>query len=136
MQFTGRVTADAEVKTVKSDRTVTNFTVVLNKRWKDKEGNMQEKSAFIDCAYWINSGVGEFLKKGTIVEISGWMDVRAWTNKDGEAKANLTCTVDTIRLFGGAETKGGKAAKGSTSKPDARKPENVTSLVEEDDLPF
>ena len=54
MQFTGRVTSDAEVRTVKNDRKVTGFTVAVNKRWKDKSGEKHEKTVYVDCAYWIN----------------------------------------------------------------------------------
>jgi len=137
MLFTGRVTAEAEVREVKNGKKVTNFTVALNKRWKDKEGETHEKTAFVDCAYWVNSGVADYLTKGTIVEISGWMEARAWVSGNRDAKANLTCTVETIKLFGNP---GGKADTKeritSAKKADAPKTDSVPAGVEEDDLPF
>lgn len=137
MLFTGRVTGDAEVREVKNGKKVTNFTVALNKRWKDKEGETHEKTAFVDCAYWVNAGVADYLTKGTIVEITGWMEARAWVAGNGEAKANLTCSVETIKLFGNSnpakETKPNKAKERQTT---AIKPAVVPADVEEDDLPF
>jgi single-strand DNA-binding protein len=137
MLFTGRVTADAEVREVKNNKKVTNFTVALNKRWKDKEGETHEKVAFVDCAYWTNSGVAEFLTKGVIVEITGWMEARAWANGNGEAKANLTCSVENIKLFGIPSGKpNGMESRPKENTPKGKQPEKASAGTGEDDLPF
>ena len=81
MVLIGRVTKDAVVTTLKEDRTVTNFTVALNDRYKPKG---QEKSVsvktFIDCAYWISPVIEERLTKGSLVEITGKLKVSAYIN--------------------------------------------------------
>lgn len=100
MQFTARLTTDPEIRTVKNDRKVTRFTVAVNKRWKSKNGEKHEKTNFIECAYWVNSGVAEYLKKGTVVDITGWVDAQAWMNRDCDAKAGLRCDVETLKLYG------------------------------------
>lgn len=137
MLFTARLTGDAEVREVKNGKKVTNFTVALNKRWKDKEGEAHEKTAFVDCAYWVNAGVAEFLSKGTIVEINGWIETRAWVAGNGDAKANLTCTVETLKLFSNPTAKTEpKANKPKEKQNDTPKGKVVPADVEEDDLPF
>ncbi|NHA03317.1 single-stranded DNA-binding protein [Mucilaginibacter sp. HC2] len=117
MLFTGRLTANAKVNAVKGDKQVINFTVAINQRWKNKAGEKKEKTAFVDCAYWRNSGVAEYLAKGTVVEISGWMEAQAYESQKDGLKAGLTCTCDTIKLFSSAakaepaaDAKGKKAA--------------------------
>ena len=45
MLFTGRLTANAEVKAVKNDKQVINFTVAINQKWKNKQGEKKEKTA-------------------------------------------------------------------------------------------
>jgi single-strand DNA-binding protein len=128
MLFTGRLTANAAVTNLKGDKKVTNFTVALNQRFKTKAGEKKERTAFVDCAYWINSGLAEYLTKGAIVEISGWVDAESWTDKKGEAHARLTCNADNIKLFS------------STPKAtaEAPKPEKVeaSASADDDDLPF
>ncbi|WEA01769.1 single-stranded DNA-binding protein [Mucilaginibacter sp. SJ] len=138
MLFTGRITADAEVRTVKGDRTVTSFTVAVNKRFKNKAGEKQEKVSFIRCAYWINSGLAEYLTKGTIVEINGWMEAEAWKGNDGELHANLTCSVDNVKLFGGNNAKPAETEKNAKAKTKEKaKPAAVAAGGEDDDdLPF
>jgi len=135
MLFTGRLTANAEVRTVKNDKTVTNFTVALNKRYKTKSGEKQEKTAFIDCAYWVNAGLAEYLTKGAIVEISGWMEAQAWVNKNNEAQARLICSCDTIKLFSSPAKAEEQAEATNTAKAKAKQSAG-TAGADDDDLPF
>jgi single-strand DNA-binding protein len=132
MLFTGRLTADAEVQIVKGDKKVTKFNVALNKRYKDKQGNKQEKTAYVRCAYWVNAGLADYLKKGAIVEISGWMEAEAWTDREGNIQANLACNVDTIKLFGGTV----KSAEQPAAKENGKQKAAVAAGADEDDLPF
>jgi single-strand DNA-binding protein len=127
MLFTGRLTADAEVNTVKGDRSVTNFTVALNQRYKTKAGEKKEKSVFVDCTYWLNPKFAPYLKKGAIVEISGWVEAQAYQNKKEEIRGRLNYTVNDINLFSTA----GKTV--STTADTAKKEASASSA---DDLPF
>ncbi len=130
MLFTGRLTAKAEVNAVKGDKQVINFTVAINQRWKNKAGEKKEKTAFVDCAYWRNSGIAEYLTKGAVVEISGWMEAQGYQSKKDGIRARLTCTCDTIKLFSltarNEQEAGNKAVAGVATG----------AGVDEDDLPF
>jgi len=100
MLFTGRLTADAEVKELKNDKKVTNFVVALNTKFKTKVGDKKEKTAFVDCSYWVNPGLAIYLTKGAVVEVNGWVKAEAYlSNKDQTAKSRLVCSVDKIKLF-------------------------------------
>ncbi len=129
MLFTGRLTANAAVNAVKGDKQVINFTVAINQRWKNKAGEKKEKTAFVDCAYWRNSGIAEYLTKGAVVEISGWMEAQGYQSKKDGIRARLTCTCDTIKLF----------SLMAKSQPKAEKQETApytTGAGADDDLPF
>ncbi|HZY37397.1 MAG TPA: single-stranded DNA-binding protein [Mucilaginibacter sp.] len=128
MYFTGRLTADAAVRNVKGDWKVTGFNVAINDRFKTKDGEKREITTYVECSYWVNPGLAEYLKKGVIVEISGRVEAHAWKNKDGEAQANLTCNVSTIKLLGKSNTN-------RLERQDTKS--KVTSTGgDEDDLPF
>ncbi|TSJ40919.1 single-stranded DNA-binding protein [Mucilaginibacter corticis] len=99
MLFSGRLTADAAVRNVKGDRKVTGFNVAINDRFKTKEGEKREITTFVECSYWVNPGLAEYLKKGTIVEISGRVEAKPWISKDAEAMASLVCNVGTVKLL-------------------------------------
>ena len=122
------MTADAEVRNVKGDKKVTGFTVAINDRFKTKDGEKREITTYVECSYWVNPGLAEYLRKGTIVEIFGRMEARAWVNKVGEAQANLACNVGTIKLLG----------SGSGSKLERQDTRSTvkTTGTDGDDLPF
>jgi len=132
MLFTGRLTANAEVKAVKNDKQVINFTVAINQKWKNKQGEKKEKTAYVDCAYWRNSGIAEYLTKGAVVEISGWMEAQGYQSKSDGIKARLICTCDTIKLF---------SLTAKSEQPEKAKEMKAVSTgagnqPDDDDLPF
>lgn len=128
MYFTGRLTADAAVRNVKGDRKVTGFNVAINDRFKTKDGEKREITTFVECSYWVNPGLAEYLKKGVIVEIIGRMEARAWMNKEGEPQAGLACNVTTVKLLGRSNTN-------RLERQDTRSKVTTTG-IDEDDLPF
>ncbi|RQP14330.1 MAG: single-stranded DNA-binding protein [Parapedobacter sp.] len=89
MNITGRLTRDAEVRTTSNNRQVVNFSVAVNDGYRNKQGERVEQTTYFDCAYWITPNVARLLTKGTLVELTGRVSTRAWTGKDGEAKAGL-----------------------------------------------
>ena len=133
MLFTGRITADAQTRTVSGDKQVTNFTVALNQRYKTKAGEKKEKTAFINCSYWVNPGLAVYLTKGAIVEISGWVEAQTWENREGKVQADLVCSVDNVKLFGSTAAKTEEPAK---DKRTNKKTSVAAGGGDDDDLPF
>jgi single-strand DNA-binding protein len=105
MEIVGRLTADAKVSTLKDKRQVVNFSIAINDSYKPKDNEQPVKvTNYVNCSYWINPAIGEYLKKGSLVELSGRIGVNAWTNAEGEAKASLTFHVNNLKLHGGVTT--------------------------------
>jgi single-strand DNA-binding protein len=120
----GRLTADAKVNKVGDERTVVNFTIAINESYRPKGGgDVKKQTKYVDCSYWINVGIAEYLKKGSIVELSGIVSARAWKNMDGEPVAGLNFHVNSIKLHGG-------------SKKDESTVEKPANKISKDDLPF
>jgi single-strand DNA-binding protein len=126
MELTGRLTADAKLSILKDDRKVVNFSIAINDSYKPKASEVAMKvTTFFNCSYWKNPGIAEYLKKGTLVELSGRISVNTWKNADGEAKASLNFHVNSIKLHG----KTGAIAKENI-------PASVQITQPVDDLPF
>lgn len=102
MQITGRVTADAEVRTTNSGKKVVGFNVALNRTYVSK-GERKTETKFFECSYWRSEGIAAYLKKGTLVELSGDVDARAFVTRNGEAACALTLRVDNIVLHGSSK---------------------------------
>lgn len=71
MELTGRLTGDAKVNTIKDERKVVNFSIVINDRYKPKDGEVKEIATFINCAYWMKPRIAPYLTKGSLVELYG-----------------------------------------------------------------
>jgi single-strand DNA-binding protein len=139
MEITGRVTADAVVRTLSGEKQVVNFSVAVNDSYKPKDGERVTHTEFFDCSYWIGMGIAQYLTKGSIVELSGRLSTRAWINGEGEAKAGLNFHTSKITLHGGGAT---------ADKPNAKQPVKAETAAmevtgaqvspddEHDDLPF
>jgi single-strand DNA-binding protein len=132
----GRVTADAKVTTLTDERQVTNFSIAINDSYKTKEGGPVKLTTFINCSYWVNPAVASYLKKGTLVELTGRLGVNAYNDLKGEAKATITLHVNNIKLHGGTKMETSQSAPQAIGKKNriAKTAEEITEPI--DDLPF
>ncbi len=98
----GNITNDCEIRKT-NDKSVINFTVAVNEKFLDKQGNKVNNAMFFDCSYWRKDGsslkVADFLKKGVQVFVSGSPDINLYINKQGQAAGNLRITVDALELL-------------------------------------
>jgi single-strand DNA-binding protein len=140
MEITGRLTADAVVRTVKGDKKVVGFTVAVNDRFM-VDGERREVSTFFDCGYFRSEKVAEFLKKGNVVQVFGRVGINAYMGNDGQPRAGLNFHVSDIKLFGASAASVAKS-NGSVVAAEVL-PEKVPSALASttgnagnDDLPF
>jgi len=129
--LTGRLTADAKVSVVNGDKKVVNFSIAMNDNYRSN-GETVRTTTYVDCAYWINAGVGEYLKKGLLVTVHGRLGSRAWVDKDGNAHSVITMHTSQIKFLGGANS---EAAEKPADKA-GQKQGATAGGGEDDDLPF
>src|SRR5690349_13145261 len=139
MQIIGNLGKDCVVNTV-NGKNVINFTVAHTEKYKDSQGNQQEKTTWVDCAYWTDrTAVAQYLTKGKQVYVEGQPEARSFQRNDGTPGSSLSLRVREIQLLGGRGDSGGgtgsfqpnTAAASSGSVPS---PSDITEPV--DDLPF
>lgn len=100
MEITGRLTRDAVVAKTAKDREVVNFSIAVNDTYKAKGSAEAVKIVtYIDCSYWLSSGVAQWLKKGAMVELYGRVGVNAYLNSEGKAAASLTFHTSNIKIL-------------------------------------
>ena len=141
MQVIGRLGKDCVVNTV-NGKNVINFTLAHSEKYKDSQGNMQEKTTWVDCAYWTDrTAVAPYLQKGTQVYAEGQPEARSFQRNDGTPGASLSLRVREVQLLGSKSDNAGGgsyqqpvaagAAAGNSNSPS---PNEITEPV--DDLPF
>jgi single-strand DNA-binding protein len=104
MEITGRLVADATVRTTNNDKEVTGFRVAINRRYKSN-GEQKEETTFVDCAYWRSAKIAPYLTKGLLVQLYGHMTAQPWVSRDGEPMASLNFHTNEITLLGASTQK-------------------------------
>jgi len=99
MTITGRLTNDAVVNVLKDGRKVVNFSLAINDSYKPKGGERQKVTTYCNGSYWISEKVAQYLKKGTLLELTGRIYVKPYVSKDGTANASLNCHVSNIKFL-------------------------------------
>lgn len=100
----GNLTRDPECRTMQNGNKVANITVATNEQWKDKvSGERKEKSEFHRVVIFGNlADIAEkYLKKGSKIYVSGSLQTRKWTDKDGVEKYS---TEVVLQGYGGELT--------------------------------
>jgi len=133
MNIIGRLTRDAQISTLPSDKQVVNFSVAVNESYRNKQGERMEHTEYFNCAYWLSTNVAKVLTKGTLVELTGRVSARAWIGGDGEAHAALNFHTSNIKLHGGGR-RNETTAGDNTNTPVP--PANNNNGKDKDDLPF
>ena len=137
MQVIGNLGKDCVVNTV-NGKNVINFTVAHTEKYRDSQGNNQEKTTWVDCAYWTDrTAIAPYLQKGTQVFVEGAPEVRSFTRNDGTAGASLSLRVREVQLLGrkGEGAGGGGYQDSAPARQQDSQPAGVVDDVA-DDLPF
>jgi single-strand DNA-binding protein len=138
MQVIGNLGKDCVVNTV-NGKNVINFTVAHTEKYKDSQGTSQEKTTWVDCAYWTDrTSLSPYLTKGKQVFVEGTPEVRSFTRQDGTGGASLSLRVREVQLLGGrSEGLGGASYNNSASATSQSSVPSANDITEPiDDLPF
>ncbi len=120
----GRLTRDPELRRTGSGIAVTSFSLAVDRDFAPKDGGERETD-FIDCVAWRQTGefVSKYFAKGRMAVVSGRLQIRSWTDKDGNKRRTAEVVADNV-YFGDSKRDeqhtGGynaSAAPGSYSAP-------------------
>jgi single-strand DNA-binding protein len=145
LQVIGNLGGDCIQKEI-NGKTVINFNVAHSEKYKDAQGNLVEKTIWVNCAYWTDrTAIAQYLTKGKTVYAEGTPEADAYTNKEGQLSSTLRMRVMNIQLLGGNDAPGSNQGNvtnaGSTARPvvktemPASQSSNNSAAVD-DDLPF
>ena len=106
----GNLGKDPEVKYTPSGMAVARFTLATNERFKDKEGNWQDRTEWHNLVAFQRTAeiAGEYLKKGRKVYIEGRLHSDSWDDKEtGQKKYRTEIIINDLVLLGGGQREGG-----------------------------
>ena len=136
----GRLTRDPELRRTGSGVAVASFTLAVD---RDFGGNGNERETdFIDCVAWRQTGefVSKYFAKGSMAVVSGRLQIRNWTDKEGNKRRTAEVVADNV-YFGESKRNADDAAAaapsyGTYSAPSA--PASDFAMLDDNDaqLPF
>ncbi len=100
--FIGNVGQAPEVKYTTTQVARVNFSVAVNKKWSDSQGNPMEKTTWVPCIAWGKTAelIGQYLKKGDPIHIEAEFDINEWTDTDGVKKKTPQFIVQDVIFLG------------------------------------
>ena len=112
----GRLTRDPELRRTGSGIAVASFTVAVDRDFGGRDGGEKETD-FIDCVAWRQTGefVSKYFTKGRMIVVSGRLQIRSWTDKDGNKRRTAEVVADNC-YFGDSkrDNDGGSSYGGNT----------------------
>lgn len=93
----GRLTRDPELRRTGSGVAVTSFSLAVERDFAAKDGGEKETD-FIDCVAWRQTGefVSKYFAKGRMAVVSGRLQVRSYTDKDGNKRRTAEIVADNV----------------------------------------
>ena len=112
----GRLVRDPELRRTGSGVAVTSFTLAVDRDFGKNE-NGERETDFIDCVAWRQTGefVSKYFTKGSMIVVSGRLQIRGWTDKDGNKRRTAEVVADNV-YFGESKrsSEGGSSYNGNS----------------------
>ena len=113
----GRLTRDPELRRTGSGIAVASFSLAVDRDFGKNE-NGERETDFIDCVAWRQTGefVSKYFTKGRMAVVSGRLQIRSWTDKDGNKRRTAEVVADNV-YFGDSkrDNDGGNSSYGGNA---------------------
>lgn len=128
---------DPELRRTNVGDPVTSFTVAVDRDFINKTSNEKETD-FIDCVAWKQTAefVEKYFSKGRMAIVSGRLQIRNWTDKDGNKRRTAEIVADHVYFGDSKQTDSGYSAPANTAPTAA--PAHDFEMLDDDgaQLPF
>ena len=93
----GRLTRDPELRYTQSQTPVASFTLAVDRDFGSRDGG-EKQTDFIDCVAWRSTAefVSKYFQKGSMAVVSGRLQIRDWTDREGGKRRSAEVVVDNI----------------------------------------
>lgn len=147
----GNLGKDPEVRSMQSGDKVCNLSIATSERWKDRNGERQERTEWHRVVIFSQPLVNlseQYLRKGSKIYIEGQLETRKWTDQNGVEKYSTEVVLRPFKseltmldgrgdnAGGGASMGGGFQDNGFDSGPSEPTSAPAPADELEDEIPF
>lgn len=132
----GRLTRDPELRRTQNGTAVTSFSIAVDRDFKNKDTG-EKSTDFIDIVAWRQTAefVCDYFSKGRMAVVEGRLQIRDWTDKDGNKRRSAEVLADNI-YFGDSKRDGDAAGGSYTGGQTAQSGEFMEIDEDDGELPF
>ena len=114
----GRLTRDPELRHTQTGTAVASFTLAVDRDFKDRQSG-EKATDFIDVVAWKHTGefVSRYFTKGRMAVVEGRLQMREWTDKDGNKRRSADVVADNV-YFGDSKKEDSESGGNSGYRPD------------------
>ena len=107
----GRLTRDPELRYTQSQIPVASFSLAVDRDYGGRDGG-ERQTDFIDIVAWRQTAefVSKYFTKGNLVAVSGRLQIRDWTDRDGNKRRSAEVVADNV-YFGESKRRDGDAPR-------------------------
>ncbi len=141
-QFIGRLGKDPEIRYMQDNTAIANISIAVGRSWKDKNsGEKKQETEWVRVSAFgrLAEIIGEYLRKGSQVFISGRMRTRKWQDKEGNERYTTEVIAEQLQMLGdpknGGEGGGQRSAPAQQSRATGQQSQPA-SIDFDDDIPF
>lgn len=109
----GNLGGDPELRYTANGTPVANFNVAVNRRWAKEDGSQAEETTWFRVSAWnkLAEVCNQYLRKGRQVMVVGRVSASAYKAADGQPRASLDVTANSVKFLGGARGEDGAFAE-------------------------
>ena len=133
VQVIGNLGRDPEMRYTANGRAVANFSVAVNRKWTDQDGQTHEDTEWVRVSCWEKTAenVAQYLGKGSLVYVEGRLQTRKYQDKEGNDRQSTEVVAQQVIFL--------DPPRGRDERPQTdsggRRP-NPPVAIDPDDLPF
>jgi single-strand DNA-binding protein len=135
----GRLGQDPEVRYTQSNTAVATLSVATTERYKDRNGEQQEKTEWHRVVAWgrLAEICQEYLKKGSLVYFEGPIQTNQWEDKDGQKRYTTEIKALNMQMLDSRGSSGMDGGNSTAPQKSTQTAEIDSSFDDmDDDLPF
>ncbi|MCL2392080.1 MAG: single-stranded DNA-binding protein [Oscillospiraceae bacterium] len=140
----GRLTRDPELRHTQNGTAVASFSLAVDRRFAPKDGG-ERQTDFVDIVAWSNTAefVSKYFAKGQMAAVTGRLQIRDWTDKDGNKRRTAEVVADNIYFTESKKSReasigpvGQKDDYGQSFQPPVESSDFAELDMDDGDLPF
>ena len=142
----GNLGRDPELRYTQGGSAVANFSLATNEKWRDKDGNNQERTEWHRIIVWGRAAenCAQYLQKGSTVYVEGRLQTNEWEDKEGIKRKTTEINARDVQFMsprgggggGGGSPSAGGGSGGPTGSAGGNPGDGQNQAPAGDDIPF